>query len=424
MSKPKIAIIGAGLAGLSTASSLINDAHIHVFEASKIAGGRTRSLNKPESDFGPLDNGQHILLGAYKSTLDLLHRAGVEEQEAFYRAPLRWWMDSGFQLKCPPVFAPLNLAWGVLTAQGLSFGLRLECLKTLSALTKIKTDNTVAKWLNEQGVAYILKQNFWTPLVLAAMNTSMEEASILTLAQVVQNGLLKNRAASDLLLPQKPLNDIFGDPLVDYLQKNGVRVSFEHRVKSIIEQNTGFLVDDVFFDRVIIATAPHQSTHLIPDSIAQERINKLQYTAICTVYLRYKQKVTLPFPMVGIANGTAQWLFDRGILAGRADEIAAVISCVPPIEDKDDFVQKVHQDVLKWSPDLPSPVDYRIITEKRATFRAVADRPQVSTGALANKGNYLAGDYTHPFYPATIEGAVQSGQIVATQCILDWKKIG
>ena len=423
MTKPKVAVIGAGLAGLSAAASLIHDAHIQVFEASKIAGGRTRSLNKPEADFGPLDNGQHILLGAYQSTLDLLRRANVTE-EAFFRAPLRWWMDSGFQLKCPSVFAPLNLAWGVLSAQGLNFSLRLECLKTLSALTKVKTDSTVAKWLNEQGVAYILKQNFWTPLVLAAMNTSMEEASILTLAQVVQNGLLKSRTASDLLLPKKPLNNILGAPLVDYLKTHGVRVSFEHRVQSLVDQNAGILVDDVFFDRVIIATAPHQCTHLIPDNIAQERINKLQYTAICTVYLRYGQKISLPFPMVGIANGTAQWLFDRGVLAGKNDEIAVVISCVAPIEDKEDFVHKVHLDVLKWCPDLPAPVDYRIITEKRATFRAVANRPQISTSILANKGIYLAGDYTHPFYPATIEGAVQSGQIAATQCILDWKKNG
>ncbi len=333
MSRPKVAVIGAGLAGLSAAASLINDAQVQVFEASKIAGGRTRSLNRLQPDFGALDNGQHILLGAYQSTLELLRRAGVTENEAFFRAPLRWWMDSGFQLKCPHLFAPLNLAWAVLNTQGLSFSLKLECLKTMSALTKVKVDGTVEKWLNEHDVAYTLKQNFWTPLVLAAMNTPIEQASILTLSQIIQNGLLKSREASDLLLPKQPLNDIFGAPLVRFLETNGTKVIFERRVESVVEQENGVLVDDTFFDRVIIATAPYQSAHLISDKVAQEKINKLQYTAICTVYLRYGQKVNLPFPMVGIAKGTAQWLFDRGVLAGSPNEIAVVISCVPPIDD-------------------------------------------------------------------------------------------
>ncbi len=84
----------------------------------------------------------------------------------------------------------------------------------------------------------------------------------------------------------------------------------------------------------------------------------------------------------------------------------------------------MHQDVLKWCPDLPAPINYQLITEKRATFCAVANRDQTNTATLAHKGIYLAGDYTHPFYPATIEGAIQSGQIAATQCILDWKKNG
>ena len=84
MNKPKVAIIGAGLAGLSAAASLMNDAHVQVFEASKIAGGRARSLNRAETDFGPLDNGQHILLGAYQSTLNLLHQAGVLEKDVFF----------------------------------------------------------------------------------------------------------------------------------------------------------------------------------------------------------------------------------------------------------------------------------------------------------------------------------------------------
>ncbi len=337
MNKPKVAIIGAGLAGLSAAASLMNDAHVQVFEASKIAGGRARSLNRAETDFGPLDNGQHILLGAYQSTLNLLHQAGVLEKDVFFRAPLRWWMDSGFQLKCPQFFAPLNLAWAVLSAQGLSFNLKLACLQSMSALTKAKSESTVAKWLNEQRVAYTLKQNFCIPLVLAAMNTSIEEASVLTLVQVVQNGLLKSRAASDLLLPKKPLNDIFGTPLIDYLKANEVKISLGYRVESVVYDDRGVLVDGTRFDRVIIATAPYQSMRLIPDNVAQERINKLQYAAICTVYLRYEQKVSLPFPMVGITNGTVQWLFDRGALANSPDEIAAVISCVPPIDDKDDL---------------------------------------------------------------------------------------
>ena len=92
--------------------------------------------------------------------------------------------------------------------------------------------------------------------------------------------------------------------------------------------------------------------------------------------------------------------------------------------DKIQLVQKIHQDVLKWCPLLSEPVASKVIMEKRAGFKSTVNRPLLAAHALSEQGIYLAGDYMHPFFPATIEGAIQSGQIAAAQCLLDWKNHG
>ncbi len=423
--KPKVAIIGAGLAGLGAAVYLHEQADICLFEASSVGGGRARTLNRTLANFSELDNGQHILLGAYESTLNLLKQIGVDEEETFFRSPLKWWMDSGFQLNCPSVFAPANLIIAVLLAQTLSLSEKIGCLKHFDALRKVAVDDTVQNWLQQNFVATKLQQNFWHPMVLATLNTPVEEASILTLSRVINSGLIATQHASDLLLPKKSLSAIFVAPALAFLAQKKARLVLNHRVK--ILNGAGLKqvsLDDEQFDAVIVATAPSQASDLIQDKSTQTHLNTLQYAAICTVYLRYQEKISFPFPMVGITEGTAQWLFDRKALTGAKNEVAAVISCMDEHTDKIQLAQKVHQDVLKWCPGLADPVDTKVITEKRAGFKSTVNRPLPSVHALSRQGIYLAGDYMHPFFPATIEGAIQSGQIAAAQCLLDWKNHG
>lgn len=422
--KPKVAIVGAGLAGLSAAVYLHEEAEVHLIEASSVCGGRTRSLSKSIDDFAELDNGQHILLGTYQSTLNLLKRINVDQKESFFRAPLRWWMDNGFQLNCPKLPAPFNLVFAIFLAKGIDFKSKLSCLKDFAKLKFAKKDETVKSWLDRNRVASKLQQDFWYPLVLATLNTPISEASILTLKHVANDGLLEAQASSDLLLPAKPLKELFSLPAIEFLSQKKVKLKLNHRVKSIVsDPEKGVWVDDQMFDAVILAVAPFHAISLLEDKNTQILLDGLQYAAICTVYLRYKEKINFPFPMLGVADGTAQWLFDRGALVGADNEVAAVISCVTDNVDKETLVKKVHQDILKWHPNLEEPIAFRVITEKRATFKSTPTRPKLTVTSLSRPGIYLAGDYMHPRYPATIEGAIQSGQIAADRLLLDWNNI-
>ncbi|MEQ1488053.1 MAG: FAD-dependent oxidoreductase, partial [Methylotenera sp.] len=139
MSKPHIAIIGGGCAGLSAAATLVERGYqVTLFEASAQLGGRARTvLVENNSLMHLLDNGQHILLGAYRETLALLRKAGVDENLAFMRLPLHINMQAAptksvFSLKAAQSLpAPLNMLVGLLTCKGLSFSERLAAIKLM-----------------------------------------------------------------------------------------------------------------------------------------------------------------------------------------------------------------------------------------------------------------------------------------------------
>ena len=134
--RPKIAVIGAGWAGLSAAVSLIHRADISLFEAGRQAGGRARALSGKDDGFSFLDNGQHILLGAYHGVQTLMQHIGVQPESAFLRQPLRWYIHEGLQFQTASLPAPWHLLVGILRAKNLSFSLRIKLLSDMSALQR------------------------------------------------------------------------------------------------------------------------------------------------------------------------------------------------------------------------------------------------------------------------------------------------
>jgi predicted NAD/FAD-dependent oxidoreductase len=147
-------------------------------------------------------------------------------------------------------------------------------------------------------------------------------------------------------------------------------------------------------------------------------IGAFAYEPISTVYLAYPENVGLSFPMLGIADGTAQWIFDRGRLCGRPGLLAAVISARGRHEDtaQATLADRVHREIAALLPGLPPPRWTRVITEKRATFACTPGliRPPTTTTV---PGLLLAGDYVAGDYPATLEGAVRSGIAAARMAI-------
>ncbi|HFC8519046.1 TPA: hydroxysqualene dehydroxylase HpnE [Neisseria weaveri] len=424
----KIAVVGAGWAGLSAAVQLARRADVTVFEAGRRAGGRARRVDS-SGVLSFLDNGQHILLGAYHGVLGIMRQIGVDEKEVFRRMPLTWYMAEGMNFQTASLPKPWHLLLGVLRAKNLAFSEKMALLKSMRVLKKYgqsdAADIDVAAWLQQNRVSHKLQIEFWQPLVYGALNTPLEQAGLKTLYHVLHDGVWAEKQDSDYLLPKRDLSSVLAEPACSYLRRRGANIRLENRVNGLECLPDGKVaVDGEPFDAVILAVAPYHAAALMPsetpDNI-QTAYRSMKYHAITTVYLRYPEAVSLPAPMTGVKSGTAQWLFDRRALGLSDREMVAVISVSDGFGDltRDEWIDKIDADIKKICPHLSKPSAAKVMTEKRATIAATVDRCLPDTTWLHHQNIYPAGDYLHPRYPATLEAAVQSGFTAADLCLTE-----
>lgn len=417
-----IAIIGAGYAGLSCAVELAaRGFDVTVFESSRIPGGRARVVAVGGL---ALDNGQHILLGAYSETLRLMRRVGANPERLLLRQPLRLFYPNQFDLAAAPLRPPFNLLLGLLRAKGMSWSERRAAMRFVSALKRqgfaVGADRTVAALLAETRQPPRLCRLLWEPLCVSALNTSVDDASAQIFANVLQDALFEDAGAADMLLPRTDLTRLFPQPAIEWLTRQGHTVRLGEPVRRIVPGERGFAVElgsQSWLQRyagVVIATAPYHASALLetlPEAAAQKRqIDALTWEPIYTAYLAYPDGIRLPAPMVGMSGGLGQWAFDRGQLGGPDGLLAVVISASGRHQalERDDLALALHGELAAIVPDLPAPRWSQLIAEKRASFSCQPDlrRPSVQTDM---DGVFLCGDYTQSPYPATLEAAVRSG---------------
>lgn len=423
-----VCVIGGGIAGLSAAATLAAQ-HIKVtlLDAAPQLGGRARSVAiEFNSQVYQLDNGQHILLGAYHETLKLLEKIGVHENDAFLRIPLNLQLhinsQIGFKLKPPNYLpAPFNQLMGFLFSHGLKWHERILAIRFMTILKKnnyqIGEDEPLAIFLLKHKQYGNIINLLWEPLCLAALNTPIQLASTKVFLNVLRD-TFKNKSDSDFLLPKLDLSQIFSQPITRYLQTHNVSIQPNMRVKNITQMNNGFKVltkDDAFdVSHVIVAISPVRLRNVLGDlpklhHIA-EQTERYNYQPITTIYLQYDQSISLPSPMLGLANTLSQWVFDRGILCNQSGLMAVIISAEGKHQDitQDALAFKVAQELKAAFPHLDKPLWHKVIAEKRATFSCNVNLPRPAH-VTPYPHLYLAGDYTYADYPATIEGAVRSG---------------
>lgn len=419
----RVAILGGGYAGLAAAVELASrGVPVTLLEAAKQLGGRARRV---EHRGVALDNGCHILLGAYRETLrliDLASPAGRSHRDVLLRLPLELRIEERLTLRAAMLPAPLHLAWGMLVAWGLTPREKLAAARFMLALRRsgyrLERDETVDALLARHGQAGTVAEYLWRPLCLAALNTSAEQASARVFLDVLRDSLGAERAASDLLLPRADLSAVFPDLAADYIAGHGGSILLGRQAEGLEAAPGGFAVASggkhLEFSHVVCALPPQRAAALLAPlpglAPAVEMMQGFSHCPIHSVYLQYPVPVKLPAPMLGLAGGLGQWAFDREWLCGQRGLIAVVISGCGPHEDltQDDLAQRVHLELKGVLPDLPHPAWKRVIAEKRATIACTPGlrRPGQRT-ALPNL--FLAGDYTESPYPATIEAAVASG---------------
>ena len=432
---PTVAVIGAGWAGCAAAAELAaRGAAVILLEASEELGGRARRVplvlaNQPHL----LDNGQHLLLGAYTETASLFELLNVAPAAVIEQRPFELRYPDGFRLQAARLPAPWHLAAALLAARGMSMRDRMAMVSLLRALKSarwnIGNDRSTTDWLLEREQTPHVIRRVWRPLALAALNTPLDRASAQIFANVLRDSLGASRAASEMWVPRADLSALLPDAVERYLVARGGQVCRDARVERIT-RNDRFGVqlrnepDRVIeADAVVYAAPPAYLQRISGPNAALtpifETVARFEYEPLYTVYLKYPPGVRVARGMTALLDDPAkrryaQWVFDRGALHRANDGIlAAIISSSGPHEAEplEDVCQAVAAQ-LTDDLNLPAPLDARAIAERRATLAAVPHLKRVPN-RTAWPGFVLAGDWTESGYPSTLETAVRSGRAAA-----------
>ena len=414
----KLAVVGAGWAGLACAVHAARAGHaVVVFEAARTLGGRARRV---DGDGGlALDNGQHILIGAYSATLALMCELGVNPAAAMLRMPLQLRFADGGGLAMPSLPAPLDLLAGILGARGWTWEDKVSLLRTALAWRaagfRCAPQMSVAD-LCARLTPRVMKE-LVEPLCVSALNTPVERSSGEVFLRVLNDALFAERGGADLLLPRVDLGRLLPDAAAAWLAQHGAELRLGRRVQAVQRQAGGWSVDGEPFDQVVLAGPPWEAARLVREAGIDAAdwaatAEALHYEAIATVYTQGAKR-RLAAPMVALRSGPgtpAQFVFDRAQLGGPEGLLAFVVSA------NDTDREALQSQVLAQAAVQLQEPGLRVlqtVVEKRATFACTPGliRPpmRIAPGLLA------CGDYVEGPYPATLEGAVRSGAGAASQ---------
>ncbi len=429
-----VIIVGGGWAGLATAVELCqHGVPVTLLEATRQLGGRARCV---AFDAERVDNGQHLMIGAYRETLRLLTRVHAPHAPPIVRRRLQLRMHTAaeeFSLTAPHLPAPLHLVAALLNARGISASERRNALRFCVALAwrrfQLTQDISLAQLLAQHRQIPRLIECLWEPLCLATLNTPINAASAQVFLAVLRDAFARRRADSDLLFAATDLGQLFPAPALEYVEQHGGRVILGERVSELRIVNDAIEAAATTQQlhssaHVVLATPAYATARLLaphaPLQTITRNLEQLNYEPICTVYLRYPAHVTLDTDMVGFTGTLTQWLIDRA----HCDQhglMAAVISARGAHMDLSNEELTVHvcKEIAQRYPAWPAPYSSMVIREKRATFACrVGINALRPANATPVRGLWLAGDYTNTGYPATLEGAVRSGVECARQILL------
>lgn len=443
----KVVVVGAGFAGLAAAVALIERRHeVTLLERRGVLGGRATSFRDAWSG-SEVDNGTHLMIGAYADTLDLIRRAGAGAW-LWEQDDLRLdWIDAQgvTSLSCPPLPAPLHLFAGLLGLR-LPWRVRVQALR-LGWQVRFGAQPeglTLAEYLSRAGQGAEARRLLWDPLATAMLNETPERAAAVLFRRVFQEAFLRSRRASRLVFLRCGWGRLH-ERLADYFQRRGghlrrralaealeldgprvrgVRLTQRAESREALRAGVRPRGELLEADAVVAAVPWGALPGLLPAEWRARtpfvELGRFQAAPIVSVDLWLDRAVPAPL-MLGFREGEMEWMFDKGRLFGRAgvpQHLSFVISAAHRAHPRPN-AELVAAAQAALRRHFPAAAEARVthslvLREAAATFSADPATECLRPGNVTPlAGLYLAGDWTNTGLPATIEGAVRSGRAAA-----------
>jgi monoamine oxidase len=449
--RTRVAIIGGGWAGLACAETLCALSapafDVTLFEAAPELGGRARGLTwnvSPERSL-LIDNGQHLAVGAYRETFDLLRRVGAP---AWSVQPLLWaGVSTNARLaqswRIPEASFPLRLlcsVFGQHAPTGWPLAWRWSLATTLLHILghRWQARGTAIAWLTQLRVPQGLIEHFWRPLTEGALNTELEQASAAVLMRVLKDTLGGDAEAASVMTPPRNLSVDGVDPIAHHLEARQVLIRRGHRVTHITADGElttmhGNTAARAQYDAIVMALPSHAAERLwsdaaLPATPASLRWAGLSSRAITTIWIACDTTVSqrlAHLPAWFMLNPQPDLPHIAQVVVQRAGALALVVSAreFPAIEGslREQLAQPLAAQIrAQLDIDITS-LPQKWITEKSATWACTPDAPMPTrsetNGLTGLPRIFRAADDLEAGYPATIESAVRSGRRTAQTII-------
>ena len=427
-----VVIVGGGLSGLAAAVDLVAaGVPVLLLEQRPAAGGRACSYTDPATG-DTIDNGQHVLIAGYARTFAYLDRIGARHLTATQPRPVLPFHhpDRGFlEFRLPALPAPLHLFWGIMTTPLLRLPDRLRLLRAGGALRRSEavSGDTITRWLDDRHQSAEARRCFWEPLAVAIMNEQMDRAPASLFLRTLRTAFLDHWSSAALVFPRAGLSTVFVDPACAFIERHGGVVRCAADVVSL--QTGGGAVTGVTLKggeriscgAVILAVPPARTADLWPPDIPLPvNIDVMAPAAaspIISIHLWFEQ----PFmdrDVLGLIGRRVHWIFRR------EHHLSATISAAYALVglSNEELVNITVEDLRTvFGGAVGIPVHAVVLREKRATFSATPENVGRRPGPVTAANNLLlAGDWTDTGLPATIEGAIRSGQTCARLILDGW----
>ena len=401
-------VIGAGLSGLAAAVRLSERGErVVVHEAAGQAGGRCRSYHDPQLGM-VIDNGNHLLLSGNHAALGFLATIGAADRLVGPDAAEFAFVDLKTNERWTLRINDGVIPWWLFVANSRPPGTRAGEFIALAKLL-IPTAKPIGEVIDCSGPAY---DRFLNPLMLAALNCDPREGSTRLAARIIRETIMLGGRACRPRIARDGLSHALIEPALAYLDTRNVPVRFGKRLRALklsggkaVALDFGDeIVTLTLGDRVILAVPPMVAVSVLPDLTAPT-----SFRAIVNAHFRLDAPANLP-PMIGLINSTTEWLF---AYPGRLSTTTSGADRLLDLS-REELAATIWQEVAHVAELPPELPPWQVVRERRATFAATPEENARRPGAPTAFSNlYLAGDWTATGLPATIEGAIRSGNTAA-----------